>query len=112
MLPILGLSDQLPASVRMMRGALSAQQRHRAQALYGFHSDSPVHFPRFSHHIFCFRVSVIIIISENHFSVVRYEKPAIDAALAANKFHFHFTSALLHVRRWSFRTWNLCTPAI
>jgi hypothetical protein len=38
----------------MMRGALSAQQRHRAQALYGFHSDPPMIFSAFFSSYFLF----------------------------------------------------------
>ncbi|MGY4600291.1 hypothetical protein ACVWXL_008037 [Bradyrhizobium sp. GM22.5] len=58
-LPVLRLGEQVPVSVRMVRGALSTQRRHRAQSAYSFHSlssrcfyFSPPYFVflRHSHH--------------------------------------------------------------
>ncbi len=56
-LPILCLSEQLPASARMTCRALSAQRRHRAQAAYSLHSILPVVSPPCS----CFCIEVIMI---------------------------------------------------
>ncbi|KRQ12962.1 hypothetical protein AOQ71_15430 [Bradyrhizobium manausense] len=44
MLPILGLSEQLPTSIGMMSRSLSAQLCHRAQAAYGVHPLLPWYY--------------------------------------------------------------------
>jgi hypothetical protein len=62
MFQVLRLREQLPTSVGMICGALSAQRRSRAQAAYGFHSQSPPDFP---HLIFSFRFKVIMIMRQN-----------------------------------------------
>jgi hypothetical protein len=67
-LPVLRLGEQLPAPVRMIRGSLSAQRCHRAQAADVFHSLTSRGFP---HLILCFCVRVMIInMTENYFLVL------------------------------------------
>ncbi|UWU88987.1 hypothetical protein [Bradyrhizobium sp. CB1015] len=44
MLPVLSLSEQLPASLGIARGSLSAKQRHCAKSAGNFHSNLPLYF--------------------------------------------------------------------
>jgi hypothetical protein len=44
--PVLCLGEQLPTSIRMIRGTLSAERSHCAHAAYSFHSDLPCLFAR------------------------------------------------------------------
>ncbi len=74
MLPVFCLGEQFPASVRMKRGTLPTERRHRAQARCGFHSSLPC----FPHLIFCFYVGVIMIMRQNK---ILFSRPRLDTRL-------------------------------
>ncbi|WP_026312756.1 hypothetical protein [Bradyrhizobium huanghuaihaiense] len=63
-LPVLSFGEQLPTSIRMMRGCLTAQRCHRAQATRSIHSLLPAIFC-FFHLIFFFCGGVIMIMAQN-----------------------------------------------